>query len=71
MAKPAVKRVTVNLPGDLLKRAEQVTGQGITETLIAGLKLISQRRAYKKALDLRGKLDLSIDLGASRERSYR
>jgi hypothetical protein len=69
MVKSAVKRVTVNLPGDLLKRAEEVTGLGITETLVAGLELLAQRRAYKKALGLRGKLDLKIDLDVSRERT--
>jgi hypothetical protein len=71
MAKPAIKRVTVNLPGDLLEEAEQVTGLGITETLVAGLKLLAQRRAYSKALALRGKLDLKLDLDVSRERSRR
>lgn len=63
--------MTVNLPDDLLQEAELVTGRGITETLIEGLKLLAQRRAYAKALDLRGKLDLKIDLDASRERARR
>jgi hypothetical protein len=71
MVKPATKRVTVNLPGDLLREAEQVTGRGITETLIEGLRLLAQRRAYSKALELRGKLELDIDLDVSRERARR
>jgi hypothetical protein len=71
MAKATTKRVTVNLPDELLREAAAVTGQGITETLIAGLKLLAQRRAYTKALALRGKLDLRIDLDMSRERSRR
>jgi hypothetical protein len=65
------RRVTVNLPDDLLREAEQVTGKGITETLIAGLTLLARRRAYTKAQALRGKLDLRIDLDASRERARR
>ena len=71
MAKPAMKRVTVNLPDDLLRDAEQVTGRGITETLIEGLRLVARRRAYTKALELRGKLDLRIDMEVSRERARR
>jgi hypothetical protein len=71
MAKANTKRVTVNLPDVLLREAAAVTGQGITETLIAGLKLLAQRRAYTKALALRGKLDLRIDLDMSRERTRR
>ena len=71
MAKTGTKRVTVNLPDELLREAEMVTGQGISETLIAGLRLLAQRRAYTKALALRGKLDLQIDLDVSRERNRR
>jgi hypothetical protein len=71
MAKTGTKRVTVNLPDELLREAEAATGQGITETLIAGLKMLAQRRAYKKAMALRGKLDLQINLDVSRERARR
>jgi hypothetical protein len=69
--KQNVRRVTVNLPGDLLRQAEQVTGRGITDTLVAGLKLLAQRGAYQKALALRGQLDLHVDLETSRERARR
>jgi hypothetical protein len=71
MAERAIKRVTVNLPADLLAEAEKVTGKGITETLIEGLELVARRRAHAKALALRGKLRLDIDLDASRERARR
>lgn len=65
------KRVTVNLPAELLEEAEEVTGGGITETIIEGLRVIARRRAYAKAMALRGKLDLRIDTDASRERARR
>ena len=48
-----------------------VTGKGITETLVEGLQLVRQTRAYEKALALRGKLKLRIDLEESRERRSR
>lgn len=66
---PTVKRITANLPEGLLEEAMQVTGKGITETLVEGLNLVRQTRAYQKAMKLKGKIRLDIDLEASRERS--
>jgi hypothetical protein len=66
-----VRRVTANLPGDLLDDAMEVTGKGITETLVTGLHLVRRTRAYRKAMALRGKVHLKIDLDESRERSRR
>ena len=71
MVDAAIKRVTVNLPAKLLSEAEEVTGLGITETIVAGLSLLARRRAYTKALALKGRLRLNIDLDVSRERARR
>jgi hypothetical protein len=71
MVQEAIKRVTINLPAGLLKEAEETTGKGITETILEGLQLIKQRRAYMKAIKMRGKLNLSIDIETSRERNCR
>ena len=71
MADDAIKRVTVNLPADLLEDARDAIGKGITDTIIAGLELVARRRAYDKALALRGRLDLDIDIDESRERPGR
>lgn len=68
MADEAIKRVTVNLPAELLADAQAAVGKGITDTIVAGLELLARRRAYEKALALRGRLDLDIDLDESRER---
>ncbi|MEW6055792.1 MAG: hypothetical protein AB1540_04185 [Bdellovibrionota bacterium] len=65
------KRITANLPADLLKEAIEVTQNGITETLIQGLRLIKRSSAYEKAQALKGKLHLEIDIEESRERSRR
>ncbi len=65
------RRVTAILPEPLLAEAMEVTGRGITETLIAGLNLVRRARAYEKALALRGKVRLRVDLDASRERRRR
>lgn len=63
-----VKRITANLPEDLLEEAMKATGKGITDTLTEGLELVRRTRAYRKAVALRGALDLRIDLEESRER---
>ncbi len=65
------RRITANLPKDLLEDAMSVTGAGITETLVEGLRRVRQGRAYRKALALRGKLRLDVDLERSRERRHR
>ena len=65
------KRITANLPEDLLSEATKVTNLGITETLIQGLKLVRRSGAYKKATALKGKLVIELDLEKSRERSDR
>jgi len=65
------RRITANIPAGLLAEAMKVTGKGITETLVDGLERVRQLRAYQKAIALRGKVRLDIDLEESRERSRR
>ncbi|MBI4464552.1 MAG: hypothetical protein HY647_07600 [Acidobacteria bacterium] len=65
------KRITANLPKDLLEEAMKVTRKGITETLVEGLRQVRRQRAYQKAMALRGKINLDIDLESSRERRHR
>lgn len=63
------KRVTVNLPKQLLDDGQALTEKGITETLVAGLELLRRQKAYKMARQLKGKLCLDLDLDLSRERT--
>jgi hypothetical protein len=66
-----VQRITANLPEDLLREAMQVTGTGITETLTTGLRLVRRSGAYERAMALKGKVRLQVDLETSRERRRR
>lgn len=66
----ASKRITANLPADLLEEALEATGQGITETLVQGLTLVRHTRAYEKGMRLKGKLKLNIDIDKLRERPH-
>ncbi|MCC7345045.1 MAG: hypothetical protein IT573_08905 [Deltaproteobacteria bacterium] len=66
---PKTQRITANIPKDLLRDAQKVTRRGITETLVEGLHLLKRRRAYDKAMALKGKLRLQVDIEKSRERN--
>ncbi len=66
--RPRTRRVTANLPEDLLDAACEVTGEGITETLVRGLTMVRRAAAASRARSLRGKLRLDVDLEVSRER---
>lgn len=57
------KRITANLPQKLLAEALEATGQGITETLVAGLEAVLRQEALGRAKKLRGKLSLQEDGG--------
>jgi hypothetical protein len=64
----STRRITANLPSDLLDAAMEVTGKGITETIVEGLSQIQRRRFYERAMALRGKVKLEIDLEETRGR---
>jgi hypothetical protein len=61
------RKITVELPGELLRRAQQTTGAGITATIRRGLELVAASKAYEELRQLKGKVALSIDLEQLRE----
>jgi hypothetical protein len=63
----STRKVTVELPDELLRRAQRTTGAGITATIHRGLELVAAGRAYEELRQLRGKVALSIDLEKLRE----
>ena len=65
MANP--KKVTVELPEDLLRRAQKATGEGITGTIRAGLQLVAATGAYEALRRLRGRVRFSVDWRELRE----
>lgn len=65
------RRVTANLPAELLQKAMETTGEGITETIVEGLEQLRKRRFAQKALALRGKLHLNVETDKSRGRRHR
>ena len=63
----AARKVTVELPEDLLQKAQRSTGKGITATIRQGLELVAAGRAYDQLRKLRGKVEFSIDVKSLRE----
>ena len=61
------QKVTIEVPVELLRRAQRSTGQGITATIRRGLELVATRTAYEELRRLRGKVRLSVDLDELRQ----
>jgi hypothetical protein len=62
----AVKKITANLPARLLEQAQEATGLGITETLVAGLEELERARKRSALRMLRGKVRFELDLAKTR-----
>jgi hypothetical protein len=64
---PQVRKITVDVPEDLLRRAQKATGEGITATIRSGLRLVAARDAYEALRRLRGRVQFSVDWRELRE----
>jgi hypothetical protein len=53
------RKITVEIPPELLKKAQEASGAGITQTVRAGLELVAASRAYARLRQLRGKVRFS------------
>jgi hypothetical protein len=53
------RKITVEIPPDLLAKAQRATGSGITQTVRTGLQLVAASEAYARLRQLRGKVRFS------------
>jgi hypothetical protein len=53
------RKITVEVPEDLLEKAQQASGAGITQTVRTGLQLVAASHAYARLRQLRGKVRFS------------
>jgi hypothetical protein len=53
------RKITVEVPDELLKKAQRASGSGVTQTVRAGLQLMAASEAYAQLLQLRGKVRFS------------
>jgi hypothetical protein len=61
------KKLTLEVPQELLEKATHVTGEGITPTIRKGLELVAASGAYAKLRSLKGKVKFSVRLSELRE----
>jgi hypothetical protein len=50
------RKITVEIPVELLDRAQEASGSGITQTVRTGLELVAASRTYARLRKLRGKV---------------
>lgn len=53
------RKITVEIPKELLERAQQASGTGITQTIRTGLQLVAASETYRRLRQLRGKVRFS------------
>jgi hypothetical protein len=63
----AIQKVTVHVDRELLRRARERTGKGVTATIRQGLELVAVSEVYDRLRALRGKVSFSIDVKKLRE----
>jgi Arc/MetJ-type ribon-helix-helix transcriptional regulator len=57
-----MKKITVEVPGDLLERVQAFTGEGVSETVRQALWKLDSIRAQRELIKLRGKVKFSMTL---------
>ena len=65
----AARKITVEIPSELLEKAQRASGSGITQTVREGLELLAASEAYARLRQLRGKVRFTrtlADLKADR-----
>lgn len=62
-----LKKITLEVPDEILRRATAATGQGITPTIRRGLELVAASGAYGQLRSLRGKIKFNVKLSELRD----
>ncbi|NDC36536.1 MAG: hypothetical protein EBZ48_00610 [Proteobacteria bacterium] len=63
-----VKKISTNIPEELLRRACDLTNLNQTDTLIAGLKELIAQHEREAILDLKGRVRIDLNLNEMRQR---
>jgi hypothetical protein len=59
MVMNTARKITVEVPEELLEKAQRASGEGITQTVRTGLQLVAASRTYARLRELRGKVKFS------------
>lgn len=58
-ARETTRKITVEVPPELLDKAQRASGSGVTQTVRAGLQLVAASEAYARLRHFRGKVRFS------------
>ena len=61
------RKITVEVPADLLERAQRARGAGITQTVRTGLQLVAASQTFARLRQMRGKVRFSRTLSELKE----
>jgi hypothetical protein len=61
------RKITVELPPELLEAAQKATGTGITQTVRTGLQLVAASQTYAQLRQMRGKVRFSRTVAELKE----
>jgi hypothetical protein len=50
------RKITVEIPAELLEKAQRASGSGVTQTVRTGLELLAASDVYDRLLQMRGKV---------------
>jgi hypothetical protein len=53
------RKITIEVPAELLDKAQRASGTGITQTVRTGLELVAASQTYARLRQLRGKVRFS------------
>jgi hypothetical protein len=59
---PTARKITVEVPEELLKKAQRASGTGVTQTVRSGLELLAASDTYARLRRFRGKVRFSRTL---------
>jgi hypothetical protein len=54
------RKITVEVPAELLEKAQEASGSGVTQTVRTGLQLVAASKTYAQLRQLRGKVRISL-----------
>ncbi len=58
----AARKITIEVPADLLDKAQRASGSGITQTVRTGLQLVAASHTYAQLRGMKGKVRFSRSL---------
>jgi Arc/MetJ-type ribon-helix-helix transcriptional regulator len=62
-----LRKITVRVSDEDLRQAQELTGEGVSETVRAGLRKLAAMQAQQAFRKLRGTFQFTIDIDALRE----